>query len=95
MNAQIAVALAYFAVAAIWFLQGLDESMTGGIILMLLFIAIVEAVATGLTLRRYQKVLEWFAGHIKVNPDSIPDEAPDELKVLVGKESNTTRSNKS
>jgi len=37
-------------------------------------------------LRRHHTVLAWFALHIKLDPKSTPDDMPEDLKHLVGKE---------
>lgn len=35
---------------------------------------------------RQQKVLTWFAKHIKIDPNSVPDDMPEDLRSLMGKE---------
>lgn len=96
MNLPIAIAfaIAYIAVATLWFTKMLDESMTAGVIIILIFISVVQVITTGITLQKHQKVLEWFANHIHMNADALDDEFPVELKDLVRKEDDTTPSDK-
>jgi len=49
----------------------------------------LEAFHVNRMLDKHHIVLKWFATHIKLDPKNIPDEMPDDLRSLIGKEDET------
>jgi len=52
-------------------------------IVVLVIALAVETFVTGRTLFRHQKCLEWFAAHIHLDPNALPNDAPADLLDMI------------
>ena len=92
---RILLSICYGLVIVLYFIYGFDNQVVAGMLVIVAFISMVENIVTSHTLKRHQKVLEWFAEHVHMDPRTMPEDAPEELKVLVQSESEKDRPNKS